>query len=157
MASRIISVSYGHGSPSGKLYDYETDKEYRAGDVVVVPVEHAKSHKLYNTLAVVQLTTNEDTANWNARADNLTMTDEQRKRAIEEAKKRGENARVSPNSIRPKNVGQRLEIAKRQGLDVENQRDVTVRTLPGYKGRESNEKWSSGSRIISRGGDNANV
>ena len=64
MASRIISVSYGHGSPSGKLYDYETDKEYRTGDVVVVPVEHAKSHKLYNTLAVVQLTTDEGTAKW---------------------------------------------------------------------------------------------
>lgn len=51
MASRIISVSYGHGSPSGKLYDYETDKEYRTGDVLVVPVEHYQSHKLYNTLA----------------------------------------------------------------------------------------------------------
>ena len=59
MPSRIISVSYGHGSPSGKLYDYETDKNYRTGDVVVVPVEHAVSHKLYNTLAVVQLTTGE--------------------------------------------------------------------------------------------------
>ena len=35
MPSRIISVSYGHGSPHGKLYDYETDKEYRTGDVVV--------------------------------------------------------------------------------------------------------------------------
>ena len=129
MPSRIISVSYGHGSPHGKLYDYETDKEYRTGDVVVVPVEHAKSHKLYNTLAVVQLTTDEDTAKWKQKADNLTMPQK---------------------DIRPKNVGQRLEIAKRQGLDVESQRDVTVRTLPGYKGRESNEKWSSGSRLISR-------
>lgn len=129
MPSRIISVSYGHGSPHGKLYDYETDKEYRTGDVVVVPVEHAKSHKLYNTLAVVQLTTDEDAAKWKQKADNLT----------------------SPQKdIRPKNVGQRLEIAKRQGLDVESQRDVTVRALPGYKGRESNEKWSSGSRLISR-------
>ncbi len=137
MASRIISVSYGHGSPSGKLYDYETDKEYRTGDVVVVPVEHAKSHKLYNTLAVVRLTTDEDTANWKARADNLTTPDDERRA---QGKK----------PINPKNVGQRLEIAKRQGLDVENQRDVTVRTLPGYKGRESNERWSSGSRLISR-------
>ena len=129
MASRIISVSYGHGSPSGKLYDYETDKEYRAGDVIVVPVEHYKSHKLYNTLAIVQTTTKEDTGGWKARADFLTDPN---------------------NDIKPKNVGQRLEIARQQGLDVHNQRQVTVRTLPGYKGRESNEKWSSGSRLISR-------
>ncbi|WP_347283008.1 hypothetical protein [uncultured Muribaculum sp.] len=129
MPSRIISVSYGHGSPSGKLYDYETDKNYRTGDVVVVPVEHAKSHKLYNTLAVVQLTTDEGTAKWEQKADNLT----------------------DPNKdIRPKNVSQRLEIAQQQGLDVSSQRDVTVRTLPGYKTRESNEKWSTGSRLISR-------
>ncbi len=129
MPSRIISVSYGHGSPSGKLYDYETDKNYRTGDVVVVPVEHAKSHKLYNTLAVVQLTTDEGTAKWEQKADNLT-----------DPKK----------DIRPKNVSQRLEIAQQQGLDVSSQRDVTVRTLPGYKTRESNEKWSTNSRLISR-------
>lgn len=129
MPSRIISVSYGHGSPSGKLYDYETDKNYRTGDVVVVPVEHAVSHKLYNTLAVVQLTTDEGTANWERKADNLT----------------------DPNKdIKPKNVSQRLEIAQQQGLDVSSQRDVTVRTLPGYKTRESNEKWSTNSRLISR-------
>ena len=127
--AKLVSVSYGHGSPSGKLYDYETDKEYRAGDVIVVPVEHYKSHKLYNTLAIVQTTTKEDTGGWKARADFLT----------------------DPNNyIKPKNVGQRLEIARQQGLDVHNQRQVTVRTLPGYKGRESNEKWSSGSRLISR-------
>ncbi len=125
MSSRIISVSYGHGSPSGKLYDYETDKKYRTGDVVVVPVEHAKSHKLYNTLAVVQLATDEDTTRWKQKADNLTTPD---------------NERGDGKKIRPKNVGQRLEIAKKQGLDVESQRDVTVRTLPGYKNRESNEK-----------------
>lgn len=136
MPSRIISVSYGHGSASGKLYDYETDKEYRTGDVVVVPVEHHKSHKLYNTLAVVQLTTDEGTAKWNQKADNLTTPD-------------GE--RGDGKKIRPKNVGQRLEIAQQQGLDVSSQRDVTVRTLPGYKERKSNEKWSGGdSRIISR-------
>lgn len=129
MASRIISVSYGHGSPSGKLYDYETDKEYRTGDVVVVPVEHAVSHKLYNTLAVVQLTTDEGTAKWEQKADNLT-----------DPKK----------NIKPKNVSERLEIAQAQGLDVTSQRDVTVRTLPGYKTRESNEKWSTNSRLISR-------
>lgn len=129
MPSRIISVSYGHGSPSGKLYDYETDKNYRTGDVVVVPVEHAVSHKLYNTLAVVQLTTNEGTAKWEQKADNLT-----------DPKK----------NIKPKNVSERLEIAQAQGLDVTSQRDVTVRTLPGYKTRESNEKWSTNSRLISR-------
>lgn len=129
MPSRIISVSYGHGSPSGKLYDYETDKNYRTGDVVVVPVEHAVSHKLYNTLAVVQLTTDEGTAKWEQKADNLT-----------DPKK----------NIKPKNVSERLEIAQAQGLDVTNQRDVTVRTLPGYKTRESNEKWSTNSRLISR-------
>ena len=127
--AKLVSVSYGHGSPSGKLYDYETDKEYRAGDVIVVPVEHYKSHKLYNTLAIVQTTTKEDTGGWKARADFLTDPN---------------------NEIKPKNVGQRLEIARQQGLDVHNQRQVTVRTLPGYKGRESNEKWSSGSRLISR-------
>lgn len=129
MPSRIISVSYGHGSPSGKLYDYETDKNYRTGDVVVVPVEHAVSHKLYNTLAVVQLTTDERTAKWEQKADNLT-----------DPKK----------NIKPKNVSERLEIAQAQGLDVTSQRDVTVRTLPGYKTRESNEKWSTNSRLISR-------
>lgn len=129
MPSRIISVSYGHGSPSGKLYDYETDKNYRTGDVVVVPVEHAVSHKLYNTLAVVQLTTDEGTAKWEQKADNLT-----------DPKK----------NIKPKNVSERLEIAQAQGLDVTSQRDVTVRTLPGYKTRVSNEKWSTNSRLISR-------
>lgn len=129
MPSRIISVSYGHGSPSGKLYDYETDKNYRTGDVVVVPVEHAVSHKLYNTLAVVQLTTDEGTAKWEQKADNLT-----------DPKK----------NIKPKNVSERLEIAQAQGLDVTSQRDVTVRTLPGYKTRASNEKWSTNGRLISR-------
>lgn len=127
--AKLVSVSYGHGSPSGKLYDYETDKEYRTGDVVVVPVEHPKSHKLYNTLAVVQLTTKEGTENWMRKADNLTDPN---------------------NDIKPKNVSQRLEIAQQQGLDVSSQRDVTVRTLPGYKTRASNEKWSTGSRLISR-------
>lgn len=131
MSSRIISVSYGHGSPSGKLYDYETDKQYRTGDVVVVPVEHHKSHKMYNTLAVVQLTNNEDTAGWMAKADHLT------------------NPKLD---IKPKNVSQRLQIAQKQGLNVSSQRDVTVRTLPGYKYRASNEKWSGGTtRLISRG------
>ncbi len=136
MSSRIVSVSYGHSLAEGqKFYDYETNKNYRAGDVIVVPVEHHKSHKLYNTLAVVRRTTDEDTKNWKKRADNLTTPDRER---------------TDGKIIRPKNVAQRLEIAQRQGLDVSSQRDVTVRTLPGYKGRESNEKWSSGSRLISR-------
>ena len=131
MASRIISISYGHGSPSGKLYDYETDKEYRAGDVVVVPVEHPKSHKMYNTLAVVQMTTDEGTDKWTQKADHLTDP---------------------KNKIKPKNVSQRLEVAQQQGLNVTSQREITVRTLPGYKSRASNEKWAGTSRLISRGG-----
>ena len=54
-------------------------------------------------------------------------------------------------NINPKNVAQRLEIAKKQGLNVNSQRDVSVRTLPGYKNRASNEKWSGGtSRLILR-------
>lgn len=137
MESRIISVTYGHGtrnsdgslSASGKLYDYETNKNYRVGDTVVVPVQHPKSGKLYNTLAVVRLTTGEDTTKWKQKADNLT----------------------SPGKdIKPKNVSQRLEIAKRQGLDVQSDRQVTVATLPGYKTRGNNEKWSESTRLISR-------
>lgn len=81
------------------------------------------------------MTTEEGTAKWNQKADNLTTPD-------------GE--RGDGKKIKPKNVSQRLEIAQQQGLDVSSQRDVTVRTLPGYKARESNEKWSSSSRIISR-------
>lgn len=132
--AKLVSVSYGHGSPSGKLYDYETDKDYRTGDVIVVPVEHHKSHKLYNTLAVVQMTTNEDTAKWKQKADHLTDPD---------------------NDIKPKSVGQRLDVANQgraeQGKKpYSDARYVGIRTLPGYKGRESNEKWSSGSRLISR-------
>lgn len=143
MAYRIISVSYGHGTSngkggytaSGKLYDYATEKEYRAGDVVVVPVQHPKSGKLYNTLAVVQTTSDMETGAGMAKAEFLT--DPQK-------------------GIKPKDVGLRLEVAKMQGLDVENQRDVTVRTLPGYSTRKSKEKWSesapkSSSRLITRG------
>lgn len=53
--------------------------------------------------------------------------------------------------IKPKNVSQRLAIAQQQGLDISSPRDVKVRTLPGYKNRASNEKWSGGtSRLISR-------
>lgn len=138
MESRIISVTYGHGtrnsdgslSASGKLYDYETDKKYRVGDTVVVPVQHPKSGKLYNTLAVVRLTTGEDTTKWKQKADNLTDPDKNKK---------------------PKNVSQRLEVAKRQGIDVQSDRQVTIATLPGYKARGNNEKWSEGaSRLVSR-------
>ena len=138
MESRIISVTYGHGtrnsdgsmSASGKLYDYETDKNYRVGDTIVVPVQHHKSRKLYNTLAVVRMTTGEDTAKWKQKADNLT---------------------TPGKDIKPKNVSQRLEVAKKQGLDVQSDRQVTIATLPGYKARGNNEKWSEGtSRLISR-------
>lgn len=138
MESRIISVTYGHGtrnsegvlSASGKLYDYETSKNYRVGDTVVVPVQHPKSGKLYNTLAVVRLTTGEDTASWNQKADNLTAPD---------------------RAVKPKNVGQRLEVARRGGLDIQSDRQVTIATLPGYKARDNNEKWSEGtSRLVSR-------
>ena len=143
MAYKIISVSYGHGTPngegkytaSGKLYDYTTDKEYRTGDVVVVPVQHAKSGKLYNTLAVVRITNSFDSAAGQAKAENLT----------DPSKK-----------IKPKDVNQRLDVAKRQGQSVQTDRDVNITTLPGYSTRRSNEKWSesarqSSSRLISRG------
>lgn len=138
MESRIISVTYGHGSrnrdgilsASGKLYDYETDKSYRVGDTVVVPVQHPKSGKLYNTLAVVRLTADEDTVRWKQKAENLTNPN---------------------NGIKPKNVSQRLDVARKQGLNVQSDRQVTVTTLPGYKTRDNNEKWTeSPSRLISR-------
>lgn len=129
MSTRIISVSYGHGEPSGKLYDYSTDKEYRAGDVIVVPVEHSKSHKLYNTLAVVRLTTDEDTEKWKQKADNLTKPD----------RERGDGRKINP-----KDVGMRLQIAQRQGFDIDSSRQVGIRTLPGYKPNSDN--WSSGGK-----------
>ncbi len=132
MSTRIISVSYGHGSPSGKLYDYSTDKNYRAGDVIVVPVEHHSSHKLYNTLAVVRLTTGENSDKWNQKADNLTKPDRER----EDGKK-----------INPKDVGMRLQIAQSQGLNVDNSRQVTIRTLPGYKPNSDNWGNSSGTSM----------
>lgn len=145
MAFKIISVSYGHGTPngsgkytaSGKLYDYTTEKEYRTGDVVVVPVQHPKSGRLYNTLAVVRITNNFDSAAGMAKAEHLTDP---------------------KNGIKPKDVSQRLEVAKRQGLDVQTDRDVNITTLPGYSTRGTNEKWSahgappqSSSRLITRG------
>jgi hypothetical protein len=141
-AVKIISVSYGHGtsdgnggfSASGKLYDYSTDKQYRAGDVVVVPVEQWKSKKLYHTLAVVRLTNNADSPGGMAKLDNLTDP------------KKG---------ISPKDVGMRLEIAKKSGLKVDNDRQVNISTLPGYDTRLSGAKWSqrveqSPPRLISR-------
>lgn len=145
MAYKIISVSYGHGTPngagkytaSGKLYDYTTEKEYRTGDVVVVPVQHAKSGRLYNTLAVVQMTHNFDSSAGARLGDHLTDP---------------------KNSIKPKEVGLRFEVAKRNGLDVQSDRDVNVTTLPGYSTRDSKQKWTvprgnskSASRLISRG------
>lgn len=135
MAYKIISVSYGHGSPSGKLYDYTTEKEYRTGDVVVVPVEHYKSHRLYNTLATVQLTSRFDSADGQRKAEHLTDPN---------------------NDIKPKDVGLRLTVARRQGLDVNNDRAVNITTLPGYKTRASDESWHGAPepplpRLITRG------
>ncbi len=145
MAYRIISVSYGHGTknsegnytPSGKLYDYATDKEYRTGDTVVVPVEHPISHKLYNTLAVVRLTHKFDTPAGQRVAEHLTDPN---------------------NDIKPKEVGFRLAVAKMQGLNVKTDRDVNITTLPGYNTRGTDRKWSeepptmnNSSRFISRG------
>lgn len=145
MALRIISVSYGHGTPngsggysaSGQLYDYTTEKEYRTGDVVVVPVQHPKSGKLYNTLAVVRITNKFDSSAGMAKADRLTDP---------------------KNNIKPKDVSMRLEVAKRQGLNVQTDRDVNITTLPGYNTRGTNEKWSatrekthSSRRYITRG------
>lgn len=130
---QIISVAYGHGKPdsdgklsaSGKLYDYPTDKQYRVGDVVVVPVEHHKSHKLYNTLAVVRLTSKESSPKGMQKLDYLTDP---------------------KNNIKPKNTEMRLEIAEKNGLNVENDRQVTVKTLPGYENRLSKAKWSRADR-----------
>lgn len=145
MAYKIISVSYGHGTPNGsggysahgRLYDYTTEKEYRTGDVVVVPVQHAKSGKLYNTLAVVRITSSFDSAAGQRKAEHLTDP---------------------KNNIKPKDVSQRLEVAQRQGLDIQTDRDVNITILPGYSTRGTNEKWSargtkpqSSSRLITRG------
>lgn len=140
MALRIISVTYGHGegdslSASGKLYDYSTDKQYRVGDVVVVPVTHAQSGKTYNTVSVVRMTAGEDTPWGAAKIDHLTDPD---------------------NGINPKDVSMRLEVAKKAGLKVQNDRQVNITTLPGYSTKLSSEKWSraadtSSTRLISRG------
>lgn len=129
MALRVISVTYGH-SGSGKLYDYETDKQYRAGDVVVVPVTHWKSKKEYNTLATVELTSNADSSKGQQKLGALDN-----------------------KGIEPKNTSMRLEIAKRSGLNVDSDRQVNITTLPGYQTRQSNESWGgSTTRFISRGG-----
>lgn len=145
MATKLITVSYGHGtrdgdgklSASGKLYDYETDKNYRAGDVVVVPVQHYKSGKMYNTLAVVQTTRNID-GEAGQRVKNYLEGNRDKKGRFK-------------SRVQISDVSKRLEVAQQQGLNVSSSHDVTVRTLPGYKNRESNEKWSgSTSRLISR-------
>ena len=138
MAYKVITVAYGHTtSPHGKLYDYTTEKEYRAGDFVVVPVEHYKSHRLYNTLATVQYTHGFDTSAGREHAEHLTDPD---------------------NNIKPKDVGLRLIVARMNGIDAKNDRAVDITTLPGYSTRGTNEKWSahgtppqSSSRLITRG------
>lgn len=136
MAYRIITVAYGHTtSPHGKLYDYTTEKEYRAGDVVVVPVEHYKTHRLYNTLATVQTTHGFDTVAGQEHAEYLTDPN---------------------NPIKPKDVGLRLTVARMNGIEAKNDRAVDITTLPGYKTRESKEKWHGAPepplpRLITRG------
>lgn len=148
MGYKIISVTYGHGTPngngkytaSGKLYDYGTDKEYRTGDTVVVPVQHAVSGKLYNTLAVVRQTHSLDTEAGQRVAENLTDP------------KKGYKA---------KDVSDRFTVAVQNGQQVQSDRDVNITTLPGYDTRKSNAKWSVGgggnksgssSRVIMRTG-----
>lgn len=135
----LISVSYGHGTPgasggytaSGKLYDYTSDKNYRTGDVVVVPVTNWKSKKTYNTLAVVRMTNSENSSAGLKKLDYLTDP---------------------KNNINPKDLSMKLEVAKKAGLDVDSQRQVNITTLPGYQTKQSSEKWSSSPRLISRGG-----
>lgn len=138
---RLISVTYGHHG-SGKLYDYETDKNYRAGDVVVVPVQHAKSGKQYNTLAVVQRT-----------LDSEGSAGQNVKNYLEGNRDKKGRFKVK---VTIKDVSQRLEVAKSLGLDVKNDRAVNITTLPGYSTRLSDDSWSrpeSSSRLISRGDD----
>lgn len=138
MALRLISVGYGH-NPGGKLYDYETTKEYRTGDVVVVPVTHYKSKKTYNTLGVV-MQTHTDQDEIKRHTDYLEGN----------RNKKGQFKR----QVQIKDVSMRLEVAQRQGLDVTSDRQVNITTLPGYATRASDESWSGyqrgASRLISR-------
>lgn len=140
---RLISVTYGHGK-SGKLYDYETDKQYRTGDTVVVPVTHYQSKKTYNTLATVMMTVDADSKRGKSHTDYLEGN----------RNKKGQFKR----RVEIKDVDRRFDVARSQGLDVKNSHDVTVQTLPGYETRASNDNWSgnrrepepSGGRLITR-------
>lgn len=138
MAVRLISVGYGH-TPSGKLYDYETTKQYRTGDVVVVPVTHHKSKKTYNTLGVVMQT--------------HTGQDEIKRHTDYLESNRNMKGQFK-KQVEVKDVSMRLEVAKRQGMDVTSDRQVNITTLPGYATRASDGNWSGvergASRLISR-------
>lgn len=132
---RLIYVTYGHHGHRG--YDYLTEKYYKPGDTVVVPVEHWRSHKLYNTLAVVEKTYDAE----GKPAQNIIKFDEGN---------RGKDGRFKKR-VKIKNVGQRLEVARSMGLDVKNDRAVNITTLPGYSTRVSKDNWHNSSRTISRG------
>lgn len=143
MGYKIISVTYGHGTPngngkftaSGKLYDYGTDKEYRTGDTVVVPVQHAVSGKLYNTLAVVRQTHNLESEAGQRVAENLTNPEK---------------------GYKAKDVSDRFAVAVQNGQRVQSDRDVNITTLPGYDTRKSNAKWSVGEGV-NKGGSSSRV
>ena len=115
---KLISVNYGHNG-SGKLYDYTTDKSYRAGDNVVVPVTHWISGKPYNTLATVRMTADINSP----KAQNVLGHHESRRDAKSGRFKR---------RVDVKNVNLKLEIAQAQGLDFDNPRTVNITTSPGY-------------------------
>ena len=66
----VISVSYGN-TLRGRLYDYKTNKNYRTGDRLVVPVVHAISKKRYNTLGVVRITTKIGSVKYKNRIEKL--------------------------------------------------------------------------------------
>ncbi len=134
---RLLYVTYGHHGHRG--YDYLTEKQYKSGDVVVVPVEHYKSHKLYNTLAIVEKTYDSESKP----AQKIIKFDEGN---------RGKDGRFKKR-VKIKTISQRFEVARSMGLDVKDDHAVGIRTLPGYSTRLSDDQWHSSKRMISRGGD----
>jgi hypothetical protein len=139
MAIRLLTVTYGHdnGLRGGvKAYDYETDKQYRAGDTVVVPVTHYKSKRVYNTLATVMKTTGADTEAG------------QRMKGYLEGN-REKNGRFK-RRVEIKDVGLRLEVAQKEGLDVTDARQVNITTLPGYSARASDTNWQGRTDDLSK-------
>lgn len=139
MALRLISVTYGHHG-SGQAYDYLTEKSYRAGDVVVVPVTHPKSRKRYNTLGVVEFTHSDP---------------DKVQKHIDYLKGGRDNKGRFTKKVEIKNVSERLEVAQELGQKVTTDRQVNIRTLPGYDTRVSDNSWSglgrrSSSRLLTR-------